>query len=44
MAKAHEQWLEQLLAPLGADTARELYDQLGVLRHIVGQRVELAEG
>ncbi|PWB17941.1 MarR family transcriptional regulator [Comamonas sp. JNW] len=40
MAKAHEQWLEHLLAPLGADAARELYEQLGVLRQIVGQRVE----
>ena len=38
MAQAHEQWLEQLLAPLGAEPARDLYEQLGSLRQIVAQR------
>ena len=37
MAEAHEQWLEQLLAPLGAATARELYAQLGKLRQTLAQ-------
>ncbi|WP_439329829.1 MarR family winged helix-turn-helix transcriptional regulator [Comamonas guangdongensis] len=37
MAAAHEQWLEQLLAPLGGDSARELYEQLGRLRLVLSQ-------
>lgn len=32
MAAAHEQWLEQLLAPLGSKKANDLYEQLGQLR------------
>ncbi|CAM4215499.1 MAG: MarR family transcriptional regulator [Comamonas sp.] len=35
MAAAHEQWLEQLLAPLGLKSSRELYEQLGKLRLIL---------
>ena len=37
MAAAHEQWLENLLAPLGNDNARALYDQLGQLRQVLSQ-------
>jgi len=32
MARAHEQWLEQLLAPLGTERTQALYAQLGALR------------
>lgn len=35
MAEAHEQWLEQLLLPLGQPQVRELYDQLGLLRQVL---------
>lgn len=35
MAEAHEQWLEQLLAPLGLAQSRELYEQLGRLRQVL---------
>lgn len=35
MADAHEQWLTQLLEPLGAKDSRGLYEQLGKLRHIL---------
>lgn len=35
MAEAHEQWLEQLLAPLGIKQSRELYDRLGLLRQVL---------
>jgi DNA-binding MarR family transcriptional regulator len=44
MAQAHEQWLEQLLAPLGAATARELYAQLGQLRQTLAQTDAAASG
>ncbi|MGE8320448.1 MAG: MarR family winged helix-turn-helix transcriptional regulator [Comamonas sp.] len=37
MAEAHEQWLEQLFAPLGAAQAQSLYEQLGELRRSLGQ-------
>ena len=37
MAQAHEQWLDQLLAPLGMQAARDLYDQLGKLRQTLAQ-------
>lgn len=37
MARAHEHWLEQLLAPLGTTAARDLYAQLGSLRHALAQ-------
>lgn len=36
MAEAHEQWLEQLFAPLGAARAQSLYEQLGELRRSLG--------
>ena len=35
MAAAHEQWLEQLLAPLGQEQAQSLYGQLGQLRLVL---------
>ena len=35
MAAAHEQWLEQLLAPLGQEQAQSLYEQLGQLRLVL---------
>ena len=35
MATAHEQWLEQLLAPLGQENAQNLYAQLGKLRLVL---------
>lgn len=35
MAVAHERWLEQLLAPLGQDSAQDLYEQLGKLRLVL---------
>lgn len=37
MAQAHEQWLEQLLAPLGGPRARQLYAALGDLRQALAQ-------
>ena len=42
MAQAHEQWLDQLLAPLGTQAARDLYDQLGKLRQTLAQTDGLA--
>lgn len=42
MAQAHEQWLDQLLAPLGTQAARDLYDQLGKLRQTLTQTDGLA--
>lgn len=38
MAAAHEQWLEQLLAPLGSKKANDLYEQLGQLRLALNTR------
>lgn len=35
MAAAHEQWLEQLLAPLGGKNSHALYEQLGQLRLVL---------
>ena len=35
MATAHEQWLEQLLGPLGQEQAQSLYEQLGQLRLVL---------
>lgn len=35
MAAAHEQWLEQLLAPLGGKNTHALYEQLGRLRQVL---------
>ncbi|WP_442878829.1 MarR family winged helix-turn-helix transcriptional regulator [Comamonas sp.] len=35
MAAAHEQWLEQLLAPLGSKNTHALYEQLGRLRQVL---------
>ncbi len=40
MATAHEQWLEQLLAPLDSESASHLYEQLGKLRQVLS----LSEG
>ena len=37
MAAAHESWLEQLLEPLGGESARDLYEQLGKLRLVLNQ-------
>lgn len=35
MAAAHEQWLEQLLTPLGGKNTHALYEQLGRLRQVL---------
>ncbi|MGU3629366.1 MarR family winged helix-turn-helix transcriptional regulator [Comamonas testosteroni] len=40
MATAHEQWLQQLLAPLDSESASDLYEQLGKLRQVLS----LSEG
>jgi DNA-binding MarR family transcriptional regulator len=40
MATAHEQWLQQLLAPLDSESASDLYKQLGKLRQVLS----LSEG
>ena len=37
MATAHEQWLEQLLAPLGSDNAHDLLEKLAELRLVLNQ-------
>ena len=37
MAAAHEQWLEQLLAPLGSDKAHDLLEKLAELRLVLSQ-------
>ena len=37
MAAAHEQWLEQLLAPLGSDKAHDLLEKLAELRQVLNQ-------
>ena len=37
MAAEHEQWLEQLFAPLGGQHAKALYEQLGELRRVLDQ-------
>lgn len=44
MAQAHEQWLEQLLAPLGTSAARDLYAQLGRLRQVLAETAPAAQG
>lgn len=38
MAAEHEQWLEQLFAPLGNQHAKALYEQLGELRRVLDQQ------